>query len=77
MTEDERKVFNGLVAEVLILRLALLDLYRSVHGEKSRDRLAALFAGAFPDSPGDPEEMEKLTEYTRAAKRLLVDIRDY
>ena len=76
MTEEERATFNGLVGEVSVLRIVLLDLFRHIHGDGAETRLVSLFDESFPAIPaGDPEEIEKLTAHSTAAKRFLNDIR--
>ena len=74
MTEEERKHLNSLIVEVLILRFVVLELCRTVFEDGGRDRLAALFTKIFPDSPGDPEEIDKLEEFARATSRFLSDV---
>ena len=75
MTEEERRLFNALGVEVQIQRVLLLDLLRTVHGNKVVERASTLLADAIPvPASGDPEAVEKIQTFKLLVDRLLADL---
>ena len=75
MTEDERKRLNALGVEVQILRILLLDLLWTVHGDGVVERTSTLLARSFPVfSPGDPEQVDKIEAFRRAIDHFIRDL---
>ena len=76
MTNEERDAFNGLVAEVDILRQVVLDLCVAAHSDGARKRVSAVFAKHLtgPDTLGDPEFVDKAYPLRVSCERFLDDL---
>ena len=73
MSEEERVAINALLVETDLLRLAILDLYRHVHGDGAKERLAAVLDNA-TITTGDPEFVAKTQALQREIRRILDEV---